>query len=114
LELAQQLVLGRRAPLGLLREHDLDSDARELFEQQHLVGVAAREAIRRVAEQHLEGPLGRPVTQPLERRPGERRTREALVLEHEILRQEQPALQRKLTQPDGLAPDRLVLALALR
>src|ERR1022692_5186367 len=45
LELAQQLVLGRRAPLGLLGEAHLHPDTRELFEQQHLIGVAAREAI---------------------------------------------------------------------
>ena len=114
LELAQQLILGTRAPLGLLREAHLHTDASELFEQQHLVGVAAREPVRRVAQQHLERALRRAVAQPLKRRPLKRRAGEPLVLEDKILRQQQPALGRELTQPDGLALDRLVLALALR
>src|SRR5215208_504798 len=114
LELAQQLVLGRAAALGLLGEADLDAGALELFEQQHLVGVAAREAVGRVTEQHLEAALGGAVAQTLERRPGQRRTGEPFVLEHQVLRDQQPALGGKLTQPDGLALDRLVLALALR
>ena len=114
LELAQQLVLGRHAPLGLLGEAHLHPDTLELFEQQHLVGVAARETIRRVAQQHLERSLSATVTQPLQRRACQRRAREPLVLEHQTLRNEQPALRGELTQPDGLALDRLVLALALR
>ena len=113
LELAQQLVLWRRAPLGLLREAHLHADALELFEQQHLVGVAAREPIRRVAQQHLERALRGAVAQPLKRRARQRRAGEPLVLEHEILGDQQPALGGELTQPDGLALDRLVLALAL-
>ena len=68
LELAQQLVLRRARPLGLLGEHDLDPAARELLEQQHLVGVAAREPVRRMTQHHLEAPLERPVAKPLERR----------------------------------------------
>ncbi len=50
------------------------------------------------------------VTQPLERRPGQARAGEPLVLEDQILRQQQPPLVGQLTQPDGLALDRLVLA----
>jgi hypothetical protein len=38
---------------------------------------------------------------------------EPRVLEHEILGHQQPALRGQLTQPDGLALDRLVLTLAL-
>ena len=114
LELAQQLVLGRAAPLGLLREADLHAHARELLQQQHLVGVTAREPVGRVAEQNLERSLRRAVAQPLQRRALQARPREPLVLEHEVLGDEQPALRGELTQPDGLACDRLVLALTLR
>ena len=61
LELAQQLILRRARPLGLLGEDDLDPAARELLEQQHLVGVAPRQPVGRVAEHHLEAPLERAV-----------------------------------------------------
>jgi hypothetical protein len=114
LELAQQLVLGRRAALGLLGEDDLDAGAGELLEQQHLVGVAAREPIGRVAQQHLEAALGDTVAQPLERRPGERRAGEAVLEEHQLVGDDQAALGGQLTQPGDLAVDRLLLALALR
>jgi len=91
------------APLGLLREAHLHTGASELFEQLHPVGLAARETIGRVAEQHLERSLASAVAQPLRRRACERRAREPLVLEHEILNDQQPALSGRLTQPDGLA-----------
>ncbi len=113
LELAQQLVLGRAAPLGLFREADLHADASELLQQQHLVGVTAREAIGRVAEQNLERSLRRAVAQPLQRRALKARPREPLILEHQVLGDEQPARRGEFTQPDGLTCDRLILALTL-
>jgi hypothetical protein len=66
-----------------------------------------------VTQQQFERALGGEVPQPLKRRPGERRAREPLVLEHQVLGNEQPALSGELSQPDGLALDRLVLALTL-
>jgi hypothetical protein len=51
LELAQELVPGRAAALGLLREAHVHTDAREFLEQQHLVGIATREPVRGVTEQ---------------------------------------------------------------
>ena len=113
LELAQQLILRGAAPLGLLGEHDLHPGAGELLEQQHLVGIAAREPIGRVAQQHLERSLRGAIAQPLQRRALKHRAGEPFILEDQILRDEQPAVGRQLTQPDGLAPDRLVLALTL-
>ena len=68
LELAQQLVLRGARSLGLLGEHDLDPAARELLQQQHLVGVAAREPVRRMTQHDLEAPVERPVAKPLQRR----------------------------------------------
>lgn len=111
LELSQ-LVLRRAGVLAAAGEDDLHAGPGELLEHQHLVGVAAREPIRGVAQQHLARPFGGAVAQPLQRRPGEPRAREPLVLEHEIVEEQQPALGGELTQPDGLALDRLVLALA--
>ena len=66
LELAQQLVLRRTRALGLFGEHDLEPAARELLEQQHLVGVSAREPVRRMTQHHLEAPLECAVAKPLQ------------------------------------------------
>ena len=85
LELTQQLILRRAGPLRLLGEHHLDPGALELFEQQHLIGVTAREPVRRMTQQHLEAALDRQVAQPLQRRAAQHRARDALVLEHQIL-----------------------------
>ena len=66
-----------------------------------------------MAQQQLERALSGAVPQPLKRRPRQRRSGEPLVLEHQVLRDQQPAAGGELTQPDGLALNRLVLALAL-
>ena len=114
LELAQQLILRGAGPLRLLREDHLDPGALELLEQQHLIGVSAREPVRRVTQQHLEAALDRQVAQPLQPRAAQHRARDALVLEHQILRDEQPALGGELTQRGGLALDRLLATLPIR
>jgi hypothetical protein len=114
LKLSEQLVLGRARPLAATREHDLDTGPGELLEQQHLVGVAAREPIRRVAQQHLKRALGGTVAQPLERRPDQRRAGEPLIAEHQLLGDRQATLGRELTQPGELTEDRPLLALTLR
>jgi len=114
LELAQQLVLRGAGSLRLLGEHHLDPAARELLQQQHLVGVAAREAVRRVTQHDLEAPVKRPIAELLERRPLQTRAREPVVLEHELVRDDQVSLLGQLTQRGGLTLDRLLLALALR
>ena len=103
LELAQQLVLRRAGPHGLLEKHDLDPAAREFFQQQHLVGVAAREPVRRKTEHHLEATLERPVAEPLQRRALQARAREPVVLEDQLLRDHQSPLLGQLTQRGGLA-----------
>src|SRR5712691_779273 len=114
LELAQKLILGRAGALRLLREADADTGAVELLEQQHLVGVAAREPVGRVAEHELEAALRGAVAQPLQRRPRQRRSGDAVVAEDELLRDEQAALGRQLTQRRELTRDRRLLALTLR
>ena len=113
LELAQQLVLGRPAALGLLGEADLHAGALELLQQHHLVGVAAGKAVRGVTEHHLEGPLGRPVTQTLKGRALEAGARDPVIAEDELLGDQQAARVGQLTQPCDLTVDRLLLALAI-
>jgi hypothetical protein len=114
LKLAQQLVLGRAGALALAGENDLDAGALELLQQQHLIGVAAREPVRAMAEHDLKATLGGTVAQALERRPQQRRAGEAFVQELELDRDDQAAILRELTQPGDLALDRALLALALR
>jgi len=99
LELAQELVLGRARALSLLGEADLDTGAPELLEQQHLVGIAAREAVVGVAEQQLEGALGGAIAQALERRALKRGARETLVLEDQIVCEQQAALSASSRSP---------------
>ena len=114
LELAQQLILRRARALGLLREYDLDPAARELFDQQHLVGVSTRKTVRRMTQHDLEAPIEGTVAKALQRRALQARAREPVILEDELLRDEQPPLLSELTQRDGLTRDRPLLALALR
>jgi hypothetical protein len=84
---------------GLLGEDDLHAGAPELFEQQPLIGVAAREAVGRVAQQHLEAVLGGAVAQPLQRRASQRGAGEPLVLEHQLLRDQEPAREASKMTP---------------
>src|SRR6266545_2820030 len=114
LELAQQLVLGRAGALAFAEKDDLDAGAVELLQEQHLVGVAAREAVGAVAEQDLKAALGGAVAQALERRPQQHRAGEALVQEHQLLGNDQAASLRELMQPGDLALDRAPFALTLR
>ncbi len=114
LELAQELILRGAGPLGLLGEDHLDPGALELLQQQHLIGVPAREPIRRMTQQHLEAALDRQITQALQPRAAQHRARDALVLEHQILDNEQVARGGELTQRSGLAADRLLATLPVR
>jgi hypothetical protein len=78
LDLQEQVVL-RRHPDRAVEEHDLGAAAAELVEQQHLVRVAARQAIGRVDVHPVDGAGGDEVAQPLEPRAEERGAAVALV-----------------------------------
>jgi hypothetical protein len=78
LDLQEQVVL-RRHPDRAVEEHDLGAAAAELVEQQHLVGVAAGQAIGRVDVYPVDGAGGDEVAQPLEPRADERGAAVALV-----------------------------------
>src|SRR5450755_4329799 len=113
LKLAQQLVLRRAGALRLLRKDHLHTRARELLQQQHLVGVATREAIGRMAQQHLERSLRRTIAQPLKRRADQRRAREPVILKNEVVAHQQLTPASKVTQRGELTLNRLGLTLAL-
>jgi hypothetical protein len=61
-KLAQEPILGRAGSPGLLGEDHLDPGSLELFEQQHLIGVAAQEPIGRMTQQYVEAALDRQAT----------------------------------------------------
>ena len=113
LELAQQLILQGAGPLGLLGEDHLDPRPLELLQQQHLIRVPPREPVRRMTQQHLEPALDHQVTQPLQLRAAQHRARDALVLEHQIFGDKQPAPVGELTQRGRLTPDRLLATLTV-
>ncbi len=68
LDLQQELLLGI-VPHGMVEEDDLDPGAAKLVDQQHLIGVLARQAIGRVDIEALDRPQGNRIAQPLQRRP---------------------------------------------
>ena len=78
LDLQQQVVLRREADRPV-EEDDLDPGAAELVDQQHLVGVAARQPVGRVDVDAIERARGDRVAQPLEGRADQRGAAVALV-----------------------------------
>src|SRR5215217_9610146 len=48
---------------GVIDEHDLTARATQLFEQEHLVGILARQAVRAQNTYHLESPIFGTVSQ---------------------------------------------------
>lgn len=73
LHLDEQLVLGAFS-FGAQDEDDLDSLLAELLQEQNLVGILARQAVRTVHIQDLDSAFGHPVSEPLQRRPHQRST----------------------------------------
>ena len=74
-EQARLRVIGQ----GLVEKEHLNAEALELFENQDLIRVLAREAIRTQNQRGLERPGLGSVTQPVEARPVEPRTAVAVV-----------------------------------
>ena len=98
LHLQQQRVLGGRAQRPV-QEHDLHARARELLDEQHLVGVPAREAVGGVHVEPVEAADGREVAQPLQRRPHERRAADTVVDELALLGRLRAAARRGRAGP---------------
>ncbi|XXU08750.1 hypothetical protein WMF40_05940 [Sorangium sp. So ce854] len=113
MDLNQQLVL--RVPPGCaLQEHDGDAASGELFEQQHLVGVAPRKSVRAVDIQHIDRPLSDAVAKPLQCRPDQRRAA-APIVDVQVCRQDVMTIgESSLLQSRHLAVDRGVLGLPIR
>ena len=113
LELNDQLILGGCA-LRCVDEERFDSVPGEFLAQQNLIGVLATQSVRRVDENHLDLPLGREVSYPLETWSLECRATIAFVFEHPLPGYFQLVGLRELDQRRRLARDRVFLALLLR
>ena len=112
LHLHEQLVL-RRLARRAVEEDRRDPLLAQLVEQQHLVGVLARQAVGAVHVQPVDASLGDPIAQPLERGPHQRRAAEAVV-EVNVLGQQHVAVGRHaLLERRDLAVDRGLLRLLL-
>ncbi len=83
LELDHQLVLGRLCPRAL-QEADLGAGPGELVDEQGLVGVAAGQAVGRVAEDDIDGDLDGEVPEALQGGADQGGSRVALVLEDPV------------------------------
>ena len=85
LELHQQRVLGT-VTAGALDEHHAGAGLGELLDQQRLVGVLARQAVRGIHQQHIHRDLADQVTQPLQRRADQAGPGMPVVLENPLFR----------------------------
>ena len=112
LDLQQQLV-ARVLGDGTVEEGDLDAGAAELLEQQHLVGVAARQAVGREHRDDLDRGVARRVAQAVEARAIEPRAAVAVVAEDVRLGQRVAFGLRPAPQARELAVDGLLAFLAL-
>ena len=110
----EQHLLFRAGVEGVVEEDHLAARAPELFKQNGLVGEVTGQAIRRTDQHGGAGALADPVAQPIQGRPVQAGSAEAIVHEDEILGQPQIALGRPSMQGVQLAVDGLVLLLPVR
>jgi len=113
LELHEELILGGCAPRCVEKDR-LHALACELFDQQHLIGILATQAIRGVDEHRLQLSLGREVAHPFEAGPLECCSAKSFVFEDPGLRHLELARPREFDQRCRLARNRMLLALLLR
>jgi hypothetical protein len=110
LELDHQLVL-RAVATGTLDELHPDPGAGEFLDQQRLAGELAGEAVRGVAQHHVQAALRGEVPQGFQAGPDQRRPGVTLVLEHPLRRDVKPVLLGVGAQRLGLGADCLVFLL---
>jgi len=110
----EQQVLFRAGPDRAVEEDQFHAAALEFLHQQHLPGVFAGEAVRRVHVQPLEpaGPSG--VAQSLQRRADQCAAGVAIVDEAKLLVERQAVGLHPLPQVGDLAVDRPLLGLLIR
>ena len=113
LKLHQQLVFGR-GPRGRLQEDQFHAAAAQLFGQQHLIGILATEAIRRVDENRFEVTCGGQIAQSFQPGPQQRGAAVAFILEAPLGWNQVSVALGILRQGCQLAGDRVVLFLPVR
>ena len=112
LDLQQELVI-RVVRDRVLQEHDLNACAAELFQEQDLVGVFAREAIGGQHGDDSDGTVAHGVPERVEAGPVEPAAAVALVAEDEVVADLVPSRSRPVAQSGELAVDGLEALLAL-
>ena len=110
----QEQVVFRALAQGTVQEHDLHPGTSELIDQQHLVGVFAGQAIRRVDIEPVHTARGDHIAQALQRRADQRRPAIAFVKKLHGLGHGQAIGGDALAQGGHLARDGLRLGLLLR
>jgi len=113
LDLQQQLLLRTRRD-DLLEELDDAAGPLQLLQDDHLVGVGARQAVRRRCQQDRDPALGRQVAQPIQRRPVQVGAAAAVVHELPLRRHVVAPLLRGPAPGGQLAGDGLLLLLLAR
>jgi hypothetical protein len=83
LDLEQQVLLGAAAD-GVAQEHDLDAAPGQLFEDQDLIGIFARESVGVEHVDPVDGPGGSLVPEPLEAWAGQDGSAVAIVHEAQL------------------------------
>ena len=97
----------------MLQEHDLNACAAELFQEQDLVGVFAREAIGGQHGDDSDDTVAHGVPERVEAGPVEPAAAVALVAEDEVVADLVPSRSRPVAQSGELAVDGLEALLAL-
>src|SRR3954447_17180524 len=108
-----QEVLRRVGAVGVAEEHDLDPATGEFFEDQDLICIFARETIRVLDVETVEGPGGGLVAEPLQPRAEEQGPADAVVDEPQLGVAAQPVVEDASVERLELTRDRVLLGLPL-
>jgi hypothetical protein len=113
LDLQQQRVF-RGLPQLPVQEHHLDAGPLTLIDHQHLIGILARQPIRRGHREAVHSPDGHRIAQSLQRRTHQRRTTVPLINARQRVGQVKPIPHDAFLQGGHLALDGVRLGLSFR
>ena len=113
LDLDQEVLRRGSAAVGVAEEDDLDAATGEFFEDQDLICIFAREPIRVVDVEAVEGPGGGLVAEPLQPRAEQQGPADAVVDEPQLRVAAQPVVADAPVDRLELAGDRVLLGLPL-
>jgi hypothetical protein len=112
LHLHEQRLFGAR-PRGVIEKHDLHPAAFQLLQQQHLIGIWARQAVWRMHRELIDPARGGDITQALQGRADQGCPAVPLVNEDQVLQQWHPGGSDPLPQGSELTLNGVGLRLLL-